>query len=113
MAMVNLEIIDIIREIYEELANNVLLKNIPKDCPNIDEIKANYLFYLLETYKSHKPIDGNRESVKEYIISQQKELWDDEVVYNIYRNRIEANTTYTFTMTNGESVNRYFRLLCL
>ena len=50
MAMVNMEILDIIKDIYDELLNTVILKNVPKDCPNIDEIKDNYLEYLFETY---------------------------------------------------------------
>ncbi len=85
MAMVNMDILDIIHEIYEDLVNNVILKNVPKDCPNITDIRSNYLFYLVETYKSHKPT-GDREAIKDFIISQQKELWSDELVYNIYRN---------------------------
>ena len=85
MAMVNMEILDIIMEIFDELLNTIILKNIPKDSPNIEEIKDNYLSYLIDTYRSHKPTN-DRESVKEYIISHQKELWADEEVYNIYRN---------------------------
>ncbi len=84
MAMINMEILHIIMEIYEELLNTVILKNIPKDCPNIDEIKDNYLGYLFENYKSRKPTE-DKESVKIFIISQQKELWADEDPYNILR----------------------------
>ena len=65
MAMINMEILHIIMEIYEELLNTVILKNIPKDCPNIEEIKDNYLGYLFENYKSHKPTE-DKESVKSF-----------------------------------------------
>lgn len=84
MAMVNMNVIEIIREVYDDLLNNVILKNVPKDCPNIDEIKTNYLAYLLETYRSHKP-GFSKEELKDFIISQQKELWDDALIYDIYR----------------------------
>lgn len=85
MAMINMEILDIIMDIFDDLLDNIILKNIPKDFPYIEEIKDNYLGYLIDTYRSHKPTH-DKESVKEYIISQQKELWADEEVYNIYRN---------------------------
>ena len=85
MAMVNMDIVGLIMDIYDDLFKTVILSKLPEDCPHTDEISANYLDYLVHTYRSHKPTD-DKESVKEYIINQQKELWADEDLYNIYRN---------------------------
>ena len=45
--MVNLDIFEIIHEVYEDLLHEVILKNIPKDCPDIREIRINYLIYII------------------------------------------------------------------
>ncbi len=84
MAMINMDVLGIIVDIFDDLFKSVILKNIPDDCPNIDEIKVNYLEYLIDNYKSHKPT-GSNDEIKDFIIVQQKELWADALPYNIYR----------------------------
>ena len=88
MAMINMDVIGIIYSIYEDLLEKVLLTNIPKDCPNLNEIKGNYLKYLINTYQSLRPTITKQEVI-DLITSQQKELWADALPYDKYRKFVQ------------------------
>lgn len=88
MAMVNMDVMGIIYSVYDDLLENVLLTNIPKDCPNLNEIKVNYLKYLINTYKSINPT-RTRQEVIDLITSQQTELWADALPYDKYRKFVQ------------------------
>lgn len=117
MAMINMDVVGIIYDIYDYLLDNVLLTNIPKDCPNINEIKGNYLKYLIRTYQSLGPTRTKQE-VKDLIISQQKELWVDELPYNKYRKFVQDKcfdslvkiSTLSFRLADISRINPFMKI---
>ena len=105
--MYNDDVIKIIMVAYDFLIQNVILKKVPQNCPNITEIKEKYLEYLIDEYQLDYPRgqSSNKEKFIMRIITKETKLWADASLYKIYHKFVddllfEQLTKYSYLSFN-------------